>query len=203
MTKLDQVVNDPRFKPYWGWHDDHRHLDRDPNYAPAIQQNREEFHELAHILAKRNLGGTCLQLGLGIPGAAHDVLKQIFSKVWTVDFSQHAIERYLGIGGEAGEIVFGDTHDPSTISGLKELGVDDLDFLFLDAGHLLPDIRADLQDYSPLVRVGGVIAMHDALKRPTYEEAIQVWRFVEELRAAGQDVSMIGNELGIAWTVKE
>lgn len=46
IEKADAVVNAPQWAPYFGWHDDHRHLDGTAGYLPAVQQVRAEFKEL-------------------------------------------------------------------------------------------------------------------------------------------------------------
>ncbi len=200
MTILDQIANDKRFQPFWGWHDDHRYLDRTAAYTPAIQQNRSEFHQLADILGYKGLRGKCLQLGLGIPGASHIAFQMIFDRVWTIDSSLPAVKYFLNHVSDEVCVVVGDTHDDTTFDEIVAYGAVDLDFLFIDAGHLLEDVSSDFYTYGKLVKSGGVIAIHDALKRPTYEEEIQVWKFVDELRSMGRSVQVIGDEIGIAWT---
>ena len=195
---FDEIANNPMFQPYWGWHDDHRNNDRTAAYMPAVQQNQAEFYAFANVLVDHNLhGGSCLQLGLGVPGASHVLLQSLFYRVWSVDFTAMRVQ-----GCDKALVIVGNTHDPQVVQRVEDLGVK-FDLLFIDAGHLYEDVRADFHMYAPLVRSGGIIAMHDALKRPTYEDEIQVWQFVEHLRAAGREVSVIGDELGIAWVVKE
>lgn len=191
---LDEIANDPRFKPYWGWHDDHRAHDRTPQYAPAVQQNRAEFHAFIEMLIMGGFGaGSCIQLGLGPTGASHVMFQSVFTKVWSVDRAFALVPTMT---------VIGDTHSMEVFERIKGFEAE-FDLLFIDAGHKYEDVHDDFYRYKGLVRPGGIIALHDACKRPTYEDEIEVWRFVEHLRAVGRSVHVIGDEIGIAWMVKE
>jgi hypothetical protein len=44
-----------------------------------------------------------------------------------------------------------------------------LDFLFIDGDHTYEGVKLDFQMYSPLVRKGGLIALHDICKYPRCE----------------------------------
>lgn len=65
---------------------------------------------------------------------------------------------------------------------LHELGTEMLkvDFLFVDGGHLADEVRRDFCLYAPLVRPGGLVALHDAHLQgnPT----VEVHRFWEQVR---------------------
>jgi cephalosporin hydroxylase len=50
-----------------------------------------------------------------------------------------------------------------------------LDFLFLDGDHSYVGVKFDYLHYGPLVRSGGLIALHDILDRPTSQVA-RLWR---------------------------
>ena len=60
-----------------------------------------------------------------------------------------------------------------------QLGADDqwrcLDFLFLDGDHSYAGVQFDYFHYAPLVRPGGLVALHDILDRPTSQVA-RLWR---------------------------
>lgn len=54
------------------------------------------------------------------------------------------------------------SHHPDTIKRLKEiLNGQQLDFLFIDGDHSYEGVKADFENYSPLVKPGGLIAFHD------------------------------------------
>jgi predicted O-methyltransferase YrrM len=60
------------------------------------------------------------------------------------------------------------------------LGGNDLDFLFIDGDHTYNGVKQDFQMYSPLVRRGGLIALHDVC--PHCANGDEVYRFWNELK---------------------
>jgi len=199
MTDFDAIVNDPRLLPFFGWHDDHRDNDQSPAYLPAVQQERAEFLELARVMEECELNGKCLQLGLGHVGGSHLLLQSIFREVWTIEQSADGIAAYKDRIPGAEHFIAGDSHDQAVRAQAEAQGPFDL--LFIDAGHLYKDVKADFEDYASMVRPGGIIVLHDALQRGQFGE-LEVYLFVNEL-AAQRTVSIIGSEIGTAWTVKE
>ncbi len=75
-------------------------------------------------------------------------------------------------------LVEGDSTDPEIIAIAKELGP--YDFLFIDGGHTYEIARADWNNYSPMVRPGGLIGFHD-VKAPIPGPHT----LVKEIREAG------------------
>lgn len=58
--------------------------------------------------------------------------------------------------------IAGSSHENETIQKLKDLLAGRMiDVLFIDGDHSYEGMLADYKDYSPLVRDGGVIAIHD------------------------------------------
>lgn len=189
ITKFDAIIRSDRWAPRFGWHDDHRDHDRTPAYLPAMMQVRAEVEELLGVLwANDVLGGKCLQLGMGECDASHAAWRTVFGRVVTLDFRVFADNEASNTGRDV-------RRDASR--GFAALRAP-FDFLLIDAGHKLDDVRADHGEYGALVRRGGIIAFHDALKRLGYEDEIDVWRYLEGV----PDVTMIGSEVGIAWLVK-
>jgi predicted O-methyltransferase YrrM len=62
--------------------------------------------------------------------------------------------------GQSVHFIRGDSHAPETKRAVQEIS-ETFDFLFIDADHSGPAVRADWADYSPLVRDGGLVAFHD------------------------------------------
>lgn len=82
--------------------------------------------------------------------------------------------------GQTIHVVHGNSHDPGTpnrVAGL--LAGRSLDLLFIDGDHTYEGVSQDYHMYSPLVRVGGIIAFHDIVKTPW--PGCQVDRFWNEL----------------------
>jgi cephalosporin hydroxylase len=57
-------------------------------------------------------------------------------------------------------VLTGDSSKPETIEMVKNL-IPELDFLFIDGEHYGEGPRLDWENYSPLVRSGGIVAFHD------------------------------------------
>jgi cephalosporin hydroxylase len=58
--------------------------------------------------------------------------------------------------------LLGDSHEPATLARVrKALAGRAVDFLFVDGDHEYEGVRADFELYGPLVRPGGLIALHD------------------------------------------
>jgi predicted O-methyltransferase YrrM len=56
----------------------------------------------------------------------------------------------------------GDSHGAETKDAVvRELGGNRLDVLFIDGDHSYDGVRADFELYAPLVRPGGIVALHD------------------------------------------
>lgn len=55
-----------------------------------------------------------------------------------------------------------------------------IDFLFIDADHSYDAIVQDWKDWTPKVRNGGIIALHDCIKAPNSPEHLGTMRFYEE-----------------------
>lgn len=69
--------------------------------------------------------------------------------------------------GQRMELIAGDSHDPEIAARLADvLDGRQVDFLFIDGDHTYPGVKADFEDYAPLVRPGGSVAFHDVMEHP-------------------------------------
>lgn len=76
----------------------------------------------------------------------------------------------------------GDSHDPKLRAHvLHELQGRSVDLLFIDGDHTEIGVAADYEAYAPLVRPGGLIALHDIVDQQPYPEN-QVQYFWKRLR---------------------
>jgi predicted O-methyltransferase YrrM len=78
-------------------------------------------------------------------------------------------------------LVRGDSHHPEIRARVGTLAPRGVDVLLIDGDHTYEGVRADYALYSPLVRRGGIVALHDILPHPRDPEC-QVDRFWNELR---------------------
>jgi predicted O-methyltransferase YrrM len=78
-------------------------------------------------------------------------------------------------------LILGDSGAPSTVARVKEAVCGSVDFLFIDGDHRYDGVRRDFESYAPLVRPGGLIAIHDIVPGPV-EAVGDVPRFWREIR---------------------
>ena len=76
------------------------------------------------------------------------------------------------------DLIIGDSADPNTRDRLCAI-LPALDLLHIDGNHSYESCRRDYELYSPLVRVGGLVVLHDVF----HARDKGVRRFWEELRA--------------------
>jgi cephalosporin hydroxylase len=58
-------------------------------------------------------------------------------------------------------LVIGDSILPSIASYVKSIIGDNIDFLYIDGDHTFNSVQSDFNNYSKLVRPGGIIGFHD------------------------------------------
>lgn len=78
------------------------------------------------------------------------------------------------------ELVSLDSHEDSTFEAVKA-AIGEVDFLFIDADHTYEGVKRDFELYSPLVKAGGIIALHDIVEHTNYHD-VKVHVFWNELK---------------------
>lgn len=102
-------------------------------------------------------------------------------------------------GGQGFELVtFGahvlraDSHDPTSLSWLVEqLDGRPVDVLHIDGDHSYGGVALDFAAYSPLVRPGGLVLVHDVLN--PHDKRVDVPRWWAEITAERPDASVIAS----------
>jgi predicted O-methyltransferase YrrM len=90
------------------------------------------------------------------------------------------------------ELVTGDSHEPRTGDQIRRLlEGKSLDFLFIDGDHSYEGVRQDFADYTPLVRPGGLVALHDIVPSGPgkHGDPGDVPRFWQELKTRYRDTT--------------
>lgn len=179
-------------------------------------QDREEFTQLAHRVAALEPAviveiGTCrggslltwsqlsdklrLLISLDLPGGIHGggYVDQR-TKLYQLFVANRPDVRL--------ELLRVDSHDPATRDHVNHL-LDGrkIDFLFIDGDHRYEGVKRDYALYSPLVRPGGLVALHDIVYYPDRAD-VEVSRLWGELKTSGQPVEEIilnpdGDHFGI------
>ena len=93
------------------------------------------------------------------------------------------IYRRFPLPGQTLHLIRGDSHAPETRDRAQVLlDGDKVDFLFIDGDHTYDGVRADFELFAPLVRPGGLIALHDVVVHR--DTTCQVHRLWEQLQQA-------------------
>lgn len=102
-------------------------------------------------------------------------------------------------------LIRADSHTPATLERvIGELGGKPLDFLFIDGDHTYEGVKRDFEMYHPLVRKGGLIAIHDIVKHPP-SVGCEVDRFWAEIRTRCRSEEIVENPdqktkgIGVVW----
>jgi len=165
--------------------------------APGIpaQQNEKEFISLLHLYRKMEpkyvveigsyKGGTLWDwLKYAKPGAhvlSIDLLPEswedsggVFDKTIWQSWAPHGVKLHT---------ITGRSEDPEIIKRVSDI-CPHIDFLFIDGKHTYPAVRADFDNYRPMVRKGGIVALHDIIDNPK-APANRVSQLFAELKASG------------------
>ena len=89
------------------------------------------------------------------------------------------------------EFISGDSTDSDTIARVKEFAP--YDFLWIDGGHTYEIAKSDWNNYSPMVRSGGMVGIHDVGAVGTGPELL-----VREIKAAGFQCEVFPGHKGTA-----
>ena len=168
---------------------------KDDNCPVEVLQGHWEFPALLSIYKKLSplrvveigslLGGTLWYwiqnapknasiISIDLPLENHDARRQQQKDSHEFIWKQWADQKSVHL-----TVIPGSSHDPEIV---KQVGP--IDFLFIDGDHSYEGVKKDFCDYGPLVRAGGIIALHDILWTP-YWTSIEVNRLWDEIKAAG------------------
>ena len=88
-------------------------------------------------------------------------------------------------------MVIGKSQDPETQDKvLAILNGRPVDLLYVDGDHHYAEVRRDWELYSPLVRPGGTVVLHDAVIEDN--DTVEVFRFYREIREGRQTKLLYG-----------
>lgn len=113
--------------------------------------------------------------------------------------------RRFGRKGQRLHFIRSDSHAAHSREELvRLLNSERLDFLFIDGDHSLDGVRRDWLDYAPLVRRGGLIALHDIHphSKGWGGEVPAFWREIKTRHQSAEivaDVTQDGFGIGLVW----
>ena len=98
--------------------------------------------------------------------------------------------RRFALPGQTIHLVRADSHDPATVEHVRALITQPVDILFIDGDHSYAGVKQDFEQFAPLVRSGGLIALHDiAHHRAEYD--CHVDKFWAELQQTSRTTELI------------
>ena len=165
----------------------------------VIQQIREELYDFLKLLIEKNVKKV-LQIGLGHFGSTQFCLSLICDEVVTVEYDIKNIANYanreLLYNQNKEHFIYGDSSDETVISQASNYGK--FDAVFIDGNHSYEYVKKDYKNYSSLVKIGGIVAFHDACLDA---ERYGTPKVISELQ---REVTLIkhSNEVGIAYYIK-
>lgn len=95
--------------------------------------------------------------------------------------------------------IVGDSRDKKTLRAAKQHGP--YDWVFIDAGHLDGEVRADWKNYRPMAASPSVVAFHDIAHHPGLER-VQVHLLWAEIRDVYQTIEYLsdgGSGIGVVF----
>ena len=103
------------------------------------------------------------------------------------------IYRRFAQPGQALHLLRADSHLAGTLEQLRSiLPSQGIDFLFIDGDHTYEGVKKDFEMYSPLVRPGGLVALHDICLHPPKMDC-HVDKFWHELQQKYKTAEIIEN----------
>jgi predicted O-methyltransferase YrrM len=129
-------------------------------------------------------GGTFFLLSRAAAADAKLISLDLPAGRWGGGYSnwKRHLYRSLLLPEQSAEFIRSNSHLPSSFESVKTmLGGDPLDLLFIDGDHSYEGVKADFELYSPLVRPGGLIVLHDIAFHEKYDCHVdQFWAEVKE-----------------------
>ena len=183
-------------------------IERSLEYGPAtddvpIFQHAWEFERLLELYRMRPPWHV-LEVGTYHGGTLYHWLQnaQEGALVVSVDSYQAGVDNRAlyeewapeGVGVRT---IAGDSHAPETV---RQAGLHaPYDWLFIDAGHLYEEVKADWESYGPMVAPGGIVAFHDILPPTAAWPEIEVERLWREIQAQGYVTQELVADAGAEW----
>lgn len=108
-----------------------------------------------------------------------------------VDIDVHILRNKFQNRNQTFKLIIGNTLLDKTYDKVKEaLAGREVDFLFIDGGHHYEEVKNDYERFSPLVRKGGIIALHDINVSLLWEHHKDVNQFWNELKTNATKVGV-------------
>lgn len=127
-----------------------------------ISQCISEIEMIRDLVKERNIENA-LEIGMAHGGTLQIWRDYCKGKIIGVDLPQAEIFHENNLDKfKSCYLIEGNSHDPKTLERVKNiLGDEKLGMLYIDGDHSYIGVKKDFEMYSPLVRNGGLIILHD------------------------------------------
>jgi len=142
-------------------------------YAPVpISQYESEFSQLLSLYKKHmKQDSRAMEIGTHYGGTLYHFLKEAPKYSFVLSVDDYHINSHLYEWWVPKDVDFkwikGKSQDVKTTKEIKFLGP--YDFIFIDGGHSLNDVKQDWLTAFNNINPGGIIAFHDILPHPNSE----------------------------------
>ncbi len=179
------------------------------DYASVIEeckpsQDHRELEKVLRVVAPME-PKVVLEIGLDRCGSL-DVWRRVFDPELMVGVDDTTTP--LARAGELGAVVIAPVESQTEAAFgavMETLGGREVDFLHIDGGHTFVEVKGDFELYSPLVRDGGCIMLHDIAVSnddPSFCEVQRYWKSIRDGYRHAEFVHSVGTAL-IFWEVSE
>jgi len=157
-------------------------------------QSHWEMKQMLHILKQHN-PERILEIGVHMGGSIK-LWRDILGPSWLWGIDSNPITDFKNI-------ITGKSQEPETYQKTRTLlDKKELDFLFIDGGHLYKEVSTDFLLYSTLVRSGGIIGFDDIILEGNH--ASEVYKFWNEIKKEYRHIEIwdgtpSGTGAGLIW----
>ena len=165
-----------------------------------LKQVVSEWKEFLNLL--RGQTKWVLEIGT-FRGQSAIGLSKVADRVISIDFAKRVFNRPKNC-----TYLVANSNNDSTVDKVKTiLNSELLDALFIDGGHQYENVKSDFEMYSPLVKDGGIIGLHDIVDSPRHRaKGCTVYRFWDEIKDGYKNQEIIHNRtwagIGVLWLPK-
>ncbi len=160
------------------------------SFGNKIEQSKGSFKQLYDRIKAIN-PKRILEIGFRYGGTAkmwqHMLPPQ--GLVVSVDVGSAVASDRVDLSGQPEiKLVLGNSHDVEIIAKVKQYAL--FDAIFIDGDHSYEGVKADYENYVPMVRSGGIVAFHDHGHGP-------ILKFWNELQVPGKIVLQDSLTIGL------
>lgn len=174
----DKPTERPPLSVHRDWHWTARH-------AITGERAIQEATELAILLALADSirPRTVIEVGTFAGGTAWAFAQlATVEHIITIDYAAEpdATARLADLRPQVSRVTY-DSRDPNCFHNVSALvGPERADLLFIDGSHDLRSVESDYRTFAPLVRIGGLVALHD-VERHNGQPDVEVHAFWDHL----------------------